>query len=162
MGRDLSGALPHLVNSDADALARGGGPSTPRWVHDDHFETAQQALEAAHRQGPSADPDKWKTPDDFRESFKDELDAQLVPEAQAPEPFDQVVAGAAALVAFLVAGLAAVVVLSWLGVSDSSDDDSDIGLMVCGLFLSLSAAGAVYRFITGLFGRRNLARAMKQ
>ena len=162
MGSDMRGALPHLVDPDSEKLARGGEPPTPRWVHDDHFETAQQALEAAQRQDPPADTDKWKTPEQFRESFKDELDTRLVPQAQAPDGFDQVVAGVAAVFTFMVTGFAFVAAVSWLALWDSSDDEWNFTLVVFAFFLPFSAAGAVYGLITGFFSRRNLAKAMKQ
>ena len=93
IGTDLSGALPYLFDPFPAGSPKLANRPRPRWVHDDHIDTAEQALHAAQRQDPPAHPDRWATKGDFDELFSDEIEAKLVPEAEDVGGLANVVAG---------------------------------------------------------------------
>jgi len=72
VGGDFMSALPHLFYPDPEALMTGGYPSTPRRVHDQHFDVFEQALKASQMQDQPAHPDWWRVqglgtkPNDYR------------------------------------------------------------------------------------------------
>jgi hypothetical protein len=162
IGNELSGALPYLANPDPDVLTQGGEPSTPRWVHDVHFETAEQALEAAQRQDPPARPDGWKTKSDFYEFFTEELEAKLLPEAEAAGELATVATWACA-----VAVSAAFLYAAWLALESwlmGLDDEDVIGniVIVAVLILASAAGHTTYGLIISRIRARNLRKAMER
>ena len=116
IGNDLSVALPYLLRSRPRHTRPRRRSSTPRWVHDDHFDTAEQALEAAQRQDPPAHPDKWKSDSDFREFYLDDLEAELTPEAEAAGVLATIATGAVAFASGAVVLFATMSGLVRLGV----------------------------------------------
>jgi hypothetical protein len=144
-----------FLRPDPEALAHGGEPSPPRWVEDNHFDTLEQALEAAESQEPPADPYKWEGASEFRQTLPPEH--ELGPEAENVGRLPAV-AGWATFAAAVYGGYRLNV---WVGLNtaetrgSTADSVFTTVTILVSIGLGLLAYAAVWQFLR----RRNLARA---
>jgi hypothetical protein len=154
-GGDLESGLGDLFAPRPDTLAYCNAPSAPRAVEDHYFESADQALEAAHGQDPPAHPDKWVEAPSFAQFFYADLETKVRPEAARIGMLGHLVAGAVFLLLLAPMVYVAWFLPVWLGISN---DDYAADIFGGAIVFAPIPAIVVWAYLTQAFRRHNLAK----
>lgn len=156
-GIDLEGGLAFLFDPHADLPVRAGRPSMQRWVRDEDFDTAEEAIRTAERQDVPADPGGWLTELKFRRKVQgDQFQASLRPTAQrVVGVLGRLTVGVASLTAFLAVWVAFALLDPGLF---REEGDELVYSIVLVAIPALIGAGIVGAQVADVLARRNLAR----
>ena len=160
---DLPAALPHLFDPDPDDLTRVPRSGEPVRVVEHCFDSAEEAMAAAHGEFPVADPDDWVGSAEFSASVEDHPDfaALLKPAAERVGGLGSVMVGLGCLAVAAGAIYAGyrLNVLVGLDTPERRDTLPDHVFTIVLLVLVAALTFLTGRSLARLVARRNLASA---